>query len=415
MIRALQALFLAGTALLLVVPGVYVAVPLLLALCGPFLAGKVPSVSPSLRTSWQRLLGGFALFALSGLLLNLFHGDTDTGAYERLLPFVILPALAWTIRAAGWTAVPWIAAVGMAAALAGVHAGYEYLTDPSLRAQGATGNPIKFGHSAVTLAALCIVAAFLYPFPSRRSAWRVGLVLAAGAAAVASLLSGSKGGWPALLLVGFVAAYLAGRRWSLWRRHALAAGVTAALVAVAMLAPASMVRNNIASGVNGAVHWFQSGGEVTEGSVSLRFQLWSLGLRIFAENPVLGAGVEGKEARWIELVATDPEYEKIGALRSADNDLVDALSTGGIVGAIGLLAIYLGAWSAFWPWRNHRDAAVMALARMGLILVPVYLSYGLSVSVTGTSLFRTLFVTFTVLLLSFITVRMAAIERADGG
>lgn len=417
MMRLWHGLFLAGTALLLVVPNIYLAAPVLLSFAGLFLTRRAriaaPITDPALRASWQALLGGFAAFALTGLLLNIYHGDTDPGAYERLIPFILLPAMAFTIRAGGWPALPWIAALGLAAVLAGGHATWEFFIDPTLRAQGAAGNPIKFGHSAVILAALCTFAALLYPFPNRAFLWRGGLLIAALGATQASLLSGSKGGWPVLLALAIAAAYTISRNRPLWERNALAAGSIAALVAISMLSPAHMVRDRITSGIDGAIHWFQSGGEVTEGSVSLRFELWSLGLHIFTENPILGAGVEGKDARWAEIVATDPGYAVIGTLTSADNDLIDAMANGGIVGALSLILALLGTWTAFWRWRHHPDAAVMTLARMGLTLTPAYMLFGLSVSVFGISIFRALFVSLAITLLALITNRLCVLAEPN--
>lgn len=173
------------------------------------------------------------------------------------------------------------------------------------------------------------------------------------------------------------------------------------------------MRDRITSGLDGALHWMQTDGEVTEGSVSLRFELWSLGLRIFSEHPLIGAGVEGKDARWSELVATEPAYVPIGALTSADSDLIDALAIGGLLGAAGQVLAYLGAGLAFWRWRHHPDPATLALARMGLFLVAAYLIFGLSVSVFGINIFRALFATFTVTLLAFLTGRVSRL--ADGG
>lgn len=414
--RLWHGLFLLGTALLLVVPDIYFAAPALLSVAGlvfaRFIGASAPITDPALRASWSTLIGGFFAFAVCGLLLNLLHGETDPGAYERLFPFLLFPAMAWTIRAGDWSAHPWLAALGLAALLAGAHAAWEFLTDPAIRATGATGNAIKFGHSAVILAAFCTLAAILWPFPNRPALWRAGLLAAALAAAQASLLSGSKGGWPVLLLVILLAAYTLARRRSLWQRHAFAALTLAALVVLGLLAPASMVRDRIASGVNGAIHWVESGGEVTEGSVSLRFELWSLGLRIFGEHPMVGAGIEGKDARWAELVATDPGHAVIGPLTSADNDMIDALANGGVVGGLSLLLCLCCTWLAFWRWRHHADAQILTLARMGLILVAAYALFGLSVSVFGINIFRAIFVAFAVTLLAFISVRLGKLAAA---
>lgn len=110
-------------------------------------------------------------------------------------------------------------------------------------------------------------------------------------------------------------------------------------------------------------------------------------------------------------MATEPRYAVIGPLTSSDNDLIDALANGGLIGGLSLIFMLLGTWPAFWRWRHHPDAQVMTLARMGLILSPAYLLFGLSVSVFGISIFRALFVTLAVTLLALISVRLKALSK----
>ena len=72
---------------------------------------------------------------------------------------------------------------------------------------------------------------------------------------------------------------------------------------------------------------------------------------------------------------------------------------------LGLLAGYVGVWMAFWLWRRHEDAQIKTLSTIGLLLVLMYLEFGLTVSVFGINVFRSVFVTLAVVLLAFITVR----------
>lgn len=411
MMRLLHSLLLLGTACILVVPGVYVAAPVLLSLAGVFLIRRASAVSPipdpDIRTAWKSMLGGFAAFALSGLLLNLYHGESDPGAYERLLPFVILPALVWTIRAGGWSPLPWIAALGVGAGLAGAHAMWEYALDPAIRATGATDNAIKFGHTAVLLSGLCVLAALFYPFPNRAGLWRAALLLAGLCGAQASILSGSKGGWPILLILIATILVVALRRGKL-RDRLVVVGMTIAVVAATLaFAPTQMMRDRIISGLDGGLHWFRSGGEVTEGSVSIRFELWSAGLQIFTENPVFGAGNEEKTARWTALAKAEDKAATLGTLNttSAHNDLIETLAQGGLIGLAGHAAAFLGAWLAFWRLRAHPEPAVAALAGMGLFVIISFLIFGLAVSAFWMSIFRSTFVVYSLILLSLITVR----------
>jgi O-antigen ligase len=413
----LHGLLLFWSATFLVIPNFHLFIPALLSLAGLFLARRVmrrsPVTDPDLRASWKAMLFGFAAFVLSGLCMNIYHGEVDGGAYERLLPFLLLPALAFTIRAGAWTPLAWMAAICLGSVMAAVYAVYDVTQSAGMRAQGATGDAIKFGNGAVVIATFCLLTTHLYPFEKHRIAWRIGLLSAAATAVFASLLSGSKGGWVALVVVAIAAGYTLGRRRSLLQRTGFAGAVLGTLLAVGFFAPSSLVRDRIAVSVNGAMLWVTSNGEVSDGSASLRFKLWELGLQIFAEHPIVGAGLSGKRERWDALVAVDPAREFIGVNTSAHNDFIEVLSEGGVVGAAGLALLYLGVWLAFWRLRHHQDSAILALARIGLMLVPIYLIFGLTVSVTGINFFRSIFITFSVTLLAFISVRQFQLENDE--
>lgn len=412
MMRLLHGLLFLGTALLLVVPGAYVAAPAILSVAGVFLIRKAaevtPITDPEIRASWKAMLGGFAVFSLSGLLLNLYHGDSDPGAYERFFPFLLLPALVWTIRAGGWSALPWIASLGVASFLSGAFAFWEYLIDPTVRATGATENAIKFGHSAALLAGLCVLAALFFPFSTKSHLWRAALVFAALCGAQASLLSGSKGGWPVLMATVAVFFFVAIRRGRVRDRILVAVTTLGIVATVLAFAPTQLMRDRIVSGLDGAVHWFESGGEVTEGSVSIRFELWSVGLQIFAENPIFGAGIEGKATRWRELVSAGEKASTVGSLdtTSAHNDLIDTLSQGGLIGFVGHGLAFIGAWLAFWRLRAHTDPAIATLAKLGMFTTLSFLVFGMTVSVFWMSIFRSTFVALNLVLLSLISVQV---------
>lgn len=402
--------FLTATVLLLVVDYLYLAIPALLAIAGFFYRKQAiaaaPVTCPNLRRSWASLLGGFLALALSGLFLNLYHLEHDFGAYERLLPFLLLPALAWSIRAGRWQPDVWFLAIGLACLFAFFAALYDIFYLQLHRAQGATSNAISFGHIAVVLGSICAVAAVSYPFRVRRTAMRAFLLIAALSAASASLLSGSKGGWASLLIVAVFTAIILSRGLSPILRRSAPLAALALLLGLALAAPGQLVRDRIASGLDGGLHWFKTG-EVRELSVSIRFELWGMGWRMFSEKPILGQGVEGRYQRWNELAASGEFYEDIGHFSAIDNELLGVLAESGIVGAVGYYLAYLGAFLAFWRFLHHSDARVRSMSMIGAVLIPVHLLFGLSVSVFGISMFRAVYVMLTVTLLALITVRIA--------
>lgn len=413
----LHLIFITGTALFLVMPSAYAITPLALSVAGIFLAGYAGHASnisdTNLRGSWFLLIGGFALFVVVNLILNFYHGDFDAGAYERLMPFILIPAMAWAIRAGAWTPLPWIFAIGTACVLSGSYAVGELLLTPSTRAIGGTDNPIKFGHSAVALFGLCFIAAFFFPFKSQsRRYWQIGLLVAAAFAATASILSGSKGGWPIIILLPLVALYFKTKRLGPAKRLSVHAAIVMLFVAIYSFAPKSLVSDRITSGLNGATHWLQSDGEITEASVSLRMAFWSLGLQVFQESPFLGSGIEGKKAVWLSLLGEDASGDAVrsSGLTSAHNDLIEAMAQGGLIGATGLALLYLGSLFAFFRLVKHSDREVRCLAGMGLFVTIAYLVFGTTVAALWISIFRVGFVFFTVTLLSLISVRIKTLE-----
>lgn len=415
MLRFWQLVFWISPALTLVVPSGHFVGPFFMALAGLFYGRQArdhsPILDPVLKTSWNWMLGGFGILVLVGVGLALWHSN-HAGHYEMYVPFMLFPAIAWLVRTGRWRAEPWLLSVACGAMLAFLLSAYQIFGLGVERAQGATGNPIPFGNTAIVLGAVALVAGVMFPFDGDRARWKRGFVLLAGTAgAGASLLSGSKGGWLSLFIIGLTVAYLATHQWSMWRRHLAALTVVLSLLVAGFLAPSHVVKDRVASGLKGGWHWVQIG-EVTEGSVSMRFEMWKLSLRMITEKPWFGHGSVGSRERWntllnegqahpalVDLVKANPKFS------TADNELLGALKGGGLLGMLGLLAGYIGVWVAFWLWRKHEDAQIKTLSTIGLLMVPMYLEFGLSVSVFGTNIFRSVYVTLAVVLLAFITVR----------
>ncbi|MEY4505910.1 MAG: hypothetical protein RL297_488 [Pseudomonadota bacterium] len=415
MTRFWKFVFLISPALTLVVPSGHFIGPFFMAWAGLFYwrlaVVKSPIFNGSVRTSWVWMLGGFGVLVVTGVGLAIAHSN-HVGHYEMYIPFVLFPAVAFLVRAGRWNAESWLISVAMGALLAFVFAAYQVFEQNIARAMGSVGNPIPFGNTAIVLGAVALVAGVMFPFEGDRARWKRRFVLLAGTAgAGASLLSGSKGGWLSLFIIGLTLAYLATHQWPMWRRHLAGLTVAVSLVVAGLLAPSHVVKDRVASGLKGGWHWVQTG-EVTESSVSMRFEMWKLSLRMIVEEPWWGHGSVGARERWhvlldegqahpalVNLVKANPKFS------TADNEILGALKGGGLFGMLGLLAGYVGVWMAFWVWRKYEDAQIKALTTIGLLLVPMYLEFGLSVSVFGINVFRSVFVYLAVVLLAFITVR----------
>jgi len=421
MLRFWQIVFLISPVLTLIVPSGHFVGPFFMALAGLFYARQAnvqtPLDTPVIKQSWFWMIGGFGVLVVTGVSLAIWHSN-HSGHYEMYVPFLLFPALAWLVRAGRWQAEPWLLSVAFGALLAFLYAVYQVFGLNLGRAMGSVGNPIPFGNTAIVLGTVALIAGVMFPFKGPQAQRKKMFALVAGiAGACASLLSGSKGGWMSLFIIGVTVAYLATHHWPSWRRHLAAVGVTLALLIAGLLAPSHVVKDRIESGLKGGWHWIQTG-DVTEGSVSMRFEMWKLSLRMISEEPWIGHGSIGSRERWNELLDAGQAHQALidvvkayPKFSTADNEMLGALKGGGILGMFGLLAGYVGVWLAFWAWRRHADPEIKALSTIGLLLVPLYLEFGLSVSVFGINVFRSVFVTLAVILLAMITVRLSSLKE----
>ena len=406
--------FLLWPVVLLVVPGGHYIGPFLLALATLFVFKRVEFAvfmqDTKLKQSWVWLVGGFLTYAVIKIFLGWYHGN-NSSYFEKIIPFVLFPFLGWLIVKKRWCAQPWLMAVATGAIAAFAYALMQVFVWDIPRAFGAGSNPIPFGNTAIAMAGICVVAAVRYPFDKNKLRFQLFLFTGALCGMGASLLSGSKGGWLSLLLIGVLVGFLVTVSKPLWQRLASTLVVLSVILGAGFFAPDHLVKDRLISGVEGGLKWIKTG-EVTEWSVSMRFEVWKLSSRIISERPLLGHGQEGVDNRWPELIRSGYVHPELAELvrisphyRTADNEILDTLKAGGVVGLAAILALYVGVWRAFWVWRDSADRGIKTLSVIGCLLVALFLEFGLSVSVMGINVFRSVFISFSVALLAFITVR----------
>lgn len=362
------------------------------------------------KQSWFWMLGGFFTYALIKIALGWHHGN-NISYFEKLIPFVLFPWLGWLIVDKKWCALPWLLAVSAGAIAAFAYALVQVFVWDLPRAFGAGTNPIPFGNTAIVMAGMCVVAAVIFPSDTHKLRDKIFLITGAMCGMGASLLSGSKGGWLSLLLIGVLVGFLLTASKPLWQRLASTVVILSVILGAGFFAPNHLVKDRLISGVEGGLKWIQTG-EVTEWSVSMRFEVWKLSSRIISERPFFGHGQLGVETRWPELISSGYVHAELAELvrvnphyRTADNEMLDTLKAGGVLGLLALLAVYIGVWRAFWVWHDSPDKGIKTLSVMGCLLVALFIEFGLSVSVMGINVFRSVFVSFSVALLAFITVR----------
>lgn len=387
----------------LVAPGGFVYLNLTLLVAG--LIGL-----PRMVQVWRQLvrnpmatwgLAGLGCIAAGELVVGL-HFDYLIDAYEPLIPFVFLPLMVvgvWVLR----PALPTLwAGFSLAGVLAAAMAVYQVFLGSQARATGAVGNAIVFGHTAVLLACMALCGFLYFRREGASWIWRALCVAGVAGGALASLLSGSKGGWFALVLMALASP------WAVWEtaptkgKLGASACLLLVLIVAVLLLPGEGVRERIADGVTGAWRWF-SDGVVTEGSVGIRLEIWRFALANAADHLWFGRHIDEATALLGSHLAQLPYTGLPARFATFENLWVETLMSGGLVGIASLLCAF-GCLLLAYLHPSHRDREDLRELRLaGLFLVLCFLGFAMTVHALGINVFRQVLIGWTLLLLASAT------------
>jgi O-antigen ligase len=190
---------------------------------------------------------------------------------------------------------------------------------------GGLINAITFGDLALLLGLLSLAAAI----DLRHKPYQL-LLAATGALAglAASVLTGSRGGWTALLLVLPLLVRNTGALDGRRVRGLLLAGI--ALLASAWFIPALGVQMRFMQGVDEARTWYTGGPVFT--NVGTRLELWKGAAMLISEHPLFGMDSAAAWARLHQYAQQGHLDPMVLTLPHLHNDGLQQLVTGGIVG-----------------------------------------------------------------------------------
>jgi O-antigen ligase len=191
--------------------------------------------------------------------------------------------------------------------------------------------------------------------------------------AAASVLSGSRGGWIALLF-SFLPLYAYGKP-AMKRGVKAIVAVSAALFLVGYFVPETNIRQRVAEAVNDVAEYHADGQAAT--SVGARLEMWKAAWMLFREHPVTGTGRANFHRSLNDLADAGKISDAVRPFRHAHNEMLNALATGGVVGGLALAFLY-AAPMAFFVRCLRRDGASRPYALAGLLLVLSFIDFGLT-------------------------------------
>ncbi len=347
----------------------------------------------------QPVLWAFVFYVIIQTLLTAYHADKASN-YGNIAPFVIFPL----ILAAIWVQPPnakwlWLgAAVGGLIAF-GIAASQIYIVGMD-RAVGFR-NPIPFGNTSVVLGTAAIFGLVFYRQAFQKFYEKALLVFGGLAGLLSSLLSGSKGGWLSLLMVLLLATNKATQGRHRLKRVAMLLTSMGLVAMVVALSPRAVVVDRIASAYRGVIVWLETG-EVTDGSASARLEAFKAGIIAGSSSPILGHGQEGQFTAIQQAIDDGKVRKEFMDFKVIDNEFISLFASKGLLGVLAAVFVHAGIFFSFFRYRKHELESVRNLATMGMLLVVLYLEFGLSVSVLGTNIFRIVYVSWSMILLGLI-------------
>jgi len=299
------------------------------------------------------------------------HQTASTLPWWPLLAALML--VAWRRLPPVGVALWWGAALGALAACGIVLVRWLALGVDRVHVPGI--NAIPFGNLSLMLGVLSLVWAL------RRSQMPLLFGAAALAGLVASLLSGTRGGWVTLPVVAVVLFLCQGaeirRLWSAWllpARLLTVAGVALfAAFAVWQVLPRAMA---LVDDLRGYV-----GQDVTHTSAGLRLDMWHAAWTLFLQKPLLGWGEGAMMPELRRLIAAGELNEQARYFGfQLHSDVLDTLARRGLLGLITLLLMYAVPLAGFVRRLRCADVDVRTFALAGTLVVLMFAGFGLTQS-----------------------------------
>ncbi len=335
------------------------------------------------------IFSGLIQYAIIGIFFGFYHNH-NLSYFEAFIPFVLSPLIFHGfIQAEPDDNTLWLGAA-MAAMMGLLIAAYQAYHLDIGRAFGALKNPIIFGDICIVFASLSLIGLLSTQQKPGSELLQLTLILGFISGVLASLLSGSKGGWLSIFTTLVIFIWL----WLRNRQTVIKIGVlSAAIIGIGglfWLAPTELVLARLIEGFHGGVHWFKTG-EITEGSVSTRLALWKAGLEMINEHWLVGISRHGIEAAL-------PSHLKVYV--QLESDLLMSLVANGFIGFLSKIYLLFSVLFAFSIFKKRNITHNLYIPVAGALLVILYIEFGLSVDTLGRNAFRHLFVLLTLLILT---------------
>ena len=310
-----------------------------------------------------------------GVLISVYIESWSVKELDRPSRFVLsIPVFVLLLNARGKIDLLWYGSI-IGAMTAFVLALYERNFLSYHRAQGDS-TPIMFGNIGMMLGLINFAAASYYLVLKRYLFVTLALISALSGIGI-SVLSGSRGGWIALPLIGV---------FILWNvRDLLGKKLTIKifclsifLIFSAILIPQTDIKNRLDSASDNFFAYIQGENKITP--VGQRLEMWKAGWVMFRDSPIFGVGNDGSVKIKKKLIEDGVISSKLMSFTHVHNEFIESLSKRGIVGLIFLLLVYFVPLKLFLSKmkKYHSNWKIKSYAMAGALIPMSYMDFSLT-------------------------------------
>lgn len=193
---------------------------------------------------------------------------------------------------------------------------------------------------------------------------------------VASLASGSKGGWLAIPV--FIAIFIYFKTNRIFTRMIMPTVIAATLTATLLYSVNANLYQRMNEFTNDVVKFYQGNRDTSAG---IRWQLYKASVDVFLRHPIFGVGPDGlalEMKQMMEIGKITPKAAELGCAE-VHNDILSKAARMGVFGLVAILAIYLVPLILFWRASKSAFEQVQRAGVLGIIFVSGLFVFGLTV------------------------------------
>ena len=343
----------------------YSCIALLLISSG-YLVTQRPTLNLQKPEKWL-LIAFFAypLWAGADMLLR----DTwSWNEFKEPSRFILVIPIFLAIRSIRFPLAYLFTGIIMGAVWAGFQGVYQSEHLNFYRATGGASHVTAFGNISLLLGMMSLAAITL--FKQHKGPMIIIALAGLCLGIIASIMSGSKGGWISLPLLFWIAIDLLEKPTYLKRFGSTLAMTTIATIAYLL---SGLVQSRIDAIIPSLITYFISG-EISDGSVGPRLEMWSASWTIFTQNPMFGAGVGSYFSEKAALIEQGIVKPIIAPYVQSHNQLLQSMAEGGLIA----VACVYGIYTALIALYRNALTQTKPIAVCGLMLAVSFMDFGMA-------------------------------------